>query len=142
MNIITNGFLDSLASNSIIPLILQPARTASHSNTLMDNTFSNVIDSYIMSGNLTATISDHLPHFSIIRNVFGNISSNESNICERDWSKFDGENFILDYFSVDWENLLKTDDNSTRMYSDKINTLLDTYAPLKRIDKNLSLNLG
>ena len=56
-----------------------------------------------------------------------------------DWSKLDRENFILDYFSVDWEDLLKTDelnaDNSTRMYLDKINMLLDTYAPLKRIDK-------
>ena len=34
---------------------------------------------------------------------------------------------------------MKTDelnaDNSTRMYLDKINMLLDTYAPLKRIDK-------
>ena len=26
-------------------------------------------------------------------------------------------------------------DNSTKMYSDKINMLLDTYAPLKRINK-------
>ena len=49
------------------------------------------------------------------------------------------ENFILDYFSVDWEDLLKTDelsaDNSTRMYLDKINILLGTYAALKRINK-------
>ena len=29
----TNEFLDSLASNSFIPLILQPARITSHSNT-------------------------------------------------------------------------------------------------------------
>ena len=71
--------------------------------------------------------------------MFGNISDNKSNIYERDWSKFDQENFILDYFSVDWEDLLKTDelnaDNSTRIYLDKINMLLDTYAPLKRINK-------
>ena len=39
--------------------------------------------------------------------MFGNILSNKSNIYERDWSKFDQENFILDYFSVDWEDLLK-----------------------------------
>ena len=49
--------------------------------------------------------------------------------------KFDQKSFILDYFSVDWEDLLKPDelnvDNSTRMYLDKINMLLDTYAPLK-----------
>ena len=42
--------------------------------------------------------------------MFGNISGNKSNIYERDWSKFDWENFILDYFSVDWEDLLKTDE--------------------------------
>ena len=63
-----------------------------------------------MSGNLTAAIFDHLPQFSIILNMFGNISGNRSNIYERDWSKFDPKNFILGYFSVDWEDLLKTDE--------------------------------
>ena len=135
----TNEFLDSLASNSFIPLILQPTRITSHSNTLIDNVFSNVIDPDIISGNLTTTISDHLRQFSIILNMFDNISGNKSNIYEQDSSKFDRENFILDYFSVDWEDLLKTDelnaDNSTRMYLDKMNMLLDIYAPLKRINK-------
>ena len=56
----TNEFLDALASNSFIPLILQPTRITSHSNTLIDNIFSNVIEPDITSGNLTATISDHL----------------------------------------------------------------------------------
>ena len=135
----TNEFLDSLASNSFIPLILQPTRITSHSNTLIDNIFSNVIELDIISGNLTATISDHLPQFAIIPNIFSNISGNKYNIYERDWSKFDRENFILDYFSVDWEDLLKIDklnaDNSTKIYLDAINMLLDTYAPLKRINK-------
>ena len=94
----TNEFLDSLASNSFIPLMLQPTRITGHSNTLIDNTFSNVIDPDIISGNLTATISDHLPQLSIIPNMFGNISGNKSNIYEQDWSKFGQENFILDYF--------------------------------------------
>ena len=120
-----------------IPLILQPTRITSHSNTLIDNIFSNVIEPDIRSGNLTATISDHLPQFAIIPNIFGNISGNKYNIYERDWSKFDQENFILDYFSVDWEDLLKIDklnaDNSTKMCLDAINMLLDTYAPLKEL---------
>ena len=105
----TNEFLGSLASNSFIPLILQPTRIASHSNTLIDNILSDDIHPDTISGNLTATISDHLPQFSIIPNMFGNVSGNKSNIYEWDWSKFDQENFILDYFSVDWEDLLKTD---------------------------------
>ena len=132
-----NEFLDSLASNSFVPLILHPTRIISHSNTLIDNIFSNIIDPDIISGNLTATISDHLPQFSIIPNMFGNIPGNKSNIYERDWSKFDRENFILDYFSVEWEDLLKIDelnaDKSTKKFLDKINMLLDTYAPLKRV---------
>ena len=88
---------------------------------------------------MKATISDHLPQFAIIQNMFGNISGNKSNIYGRDWSKFDQENFFLDYFSVDWEDLLKIHeldvDNSTKIYLDKINMLLDTYAPLKKINK-------
>ena len=108
---LTNEFLDSPASNSYILLILQPTRITGHFNTL----------------------TDHLPQFAIIHNVFGNISGNRSNIYERGWSKYDQENFILDYFSVDWENFLKIDElNSTKMYLDKINMLLDTYALLQR----------
>ena len=49
------------------------------------------------------------------------------------------ENFILDYFSVVWEDLLKIDelnaDNLTKIYLDEINMLLDTYVPLKKINK-------
>ena len=44
--------------------------------------------------NLTATISDHLPQFAIVPNMFGNTLGNKSNIHERDWSKFDRENLM------------------------------------------------
>ena len=44
-------------------------------------------------------------------------------------------NFTLNYFSIDWGDLLKIDelnvDNSTQKYLEKINILLDTYAPLE-----------
>ena len=59
----TNEFLDSLASNSFIPLILQPTRITSHSNTFIDNIFSNSIEPDIISGNLTAIISDFWQYF-------------------------------------------------------------------------------
>ena len=88
---------------------------------------------------MTATISDRLPEFAIIPNIFGNISENKYNTYERNWSKFDQENFIVEYFSVDRMGLLKIDelnaDNSTKMYLDTINMLLDTYELLKRINK-------
>ena len=66
--------------------------------------------------------------------MFGNIPGNKSSIYESDWPKFDQENFIPDYFSVDWEDLLKINeinaDNLTKIYLHKINILLDTYVPL------------
>ena len=135
----TNEFLDSLASNSFLLLILKRTRITSHYNTLKDNIFWNVIDPDIIPGNRTATISDHLPQFAIVSNMVYNISGNKHNNYERDWLKFDRENFILVYFSDDWEDLLKIDElnaeNSIQIYLDKINMLLDSYAPLKRINK-------
>ena len=54
------------------------------------------------------------------------------------------ENFILDYFFVEWEDFLKIDelnaDKSTKKFLDKINMLLDTYALLKRVKKKAYKN--
>ena len=48
--------------------------------------------------------------------------------------------FLTIFLLTDWEDLSKIDklnvDNSTQMYFDKINTLLETYASLKRIHKS------
>ena len=57
-------------------------------------------------------ISDHLPQFMIVINIFCNPPSNKANIFERDWSNFDQENFILDYFSIDWNVAIKLDDQN------------------------------
>ena len=102
----TNQFLDSLASNSYVLYIIQPSRHTSHSRTFIDNIFSNVISKDITSGNITATISDHLPQFLVSPNTFANPLSNKSNVFERDWPKFDQGTFILDYIDIDWPNLL------------------------------------
>ena len=62
-----------------------------------------------MSGNITATIFDHLPQFLFVPNILSNPSTQKSNYYERDWSKFKQENFILDYFERDWTDLLQID---------------------------------
>ena len=95
----TNDFLDSLASTSLLPYILQPTQLTSDSKALTDNIFCNLTSHKVISGNITATTSDHLPQFLIAPNVFANPSSNKFNIFERNWSNFNQENFILDYFS-------------------------------------------
>ena len=85
-----NEFLDSLASNSIKPLILQSTEITSYSYSLKDNIFLNVFDLDIISAQLSATISNHLPKFSIISNMLDNISGNKSDNFDRlvqIWSK-------------------------------------------------------
>ena len=131
----TYEFLDSLASNSFLPYILQPTRK----KTLIDNIFTNVILPDSISGNVTATISDHLPQFLIAPNIFFKPPSNKSNIYERDWSTFDPENFILDHFSINWNETLKIEEQnincSTEIFLNKINELLDNFAPFKKTNK-------
>ena len=124
---------------SFLPYILQPTRITSHSKTLIDNIFTNITLPDSISGNLTATISDHLPQFLIVPNIFSNPPSNKSNIYERDWSNFDQDNFILDYFSINWNETMKIEEQninySTEIFLNKINELLDNFAPFKKISK-------
>ena len=63
----TNDFLDLLTSNSLLPLILRPTRVTTHSKTLIDNIFTNIINHENISGNITCSISDHLAQFTIFK---------------------------------------------------------------------------
>ena len=113
---LTNEFLDSLSSHLFLPHITQPSRIRDSSKTLIDNIFSNTLIENTILGNLTATTSDHLPQFIILPDIFPNPPSNKSNIYERDWSNFVQENFILDYFSVDWNSLINNDKDANLFY--------------------------
>ena len=50
-------------SNMFFLLITQPTRITSNSATLIDNIFTNNLDTYSFSGLLFTDISDHLPIF-------------------------------------------------------------------------------
>ena len=54
----------------------------------------------MISGNSTTAISDNLRKLLISPNIFADPSSNKSKIFERDWSNFDQENSVLDYFDI------------------------------------------
>ena len=135
----TNEFLDSLPSNSFLSYTLKPTRITCQSKILIDNIFTKVILPPSVSRNLRATISDHLPHFLIVPKIFFNIPSNKFNIYGSNWSKFDRENFILDYFSIDWSKTLKIEEQnivySTEIFLNKISELLDNVEPVKKTNK-------
>ena len=128
----TNDFLDSLASNSFIPYILHPTRITNHSKTLIDNIISNCISPDIISGNITATISDHLPQFSFVPNILSNPPTQKSNYYEKNWSKFKQENFILNYFDKDWADFLQVDQQNVNL---SLDSFLDVHTPLRKVNK-------
>ena len=112
-------------------------------------TYFPILSPDIISDNITATISDHLPQFSFVPNILSNPSTQKSNYYERDWSKFKQGNFILDCFDKDWANLLQTDQQNVTLSLDSflnnINSILDVHAPFKKlinINESLRQNPG
>ena len=63
----------------------------------------------------------------------------QSNILEKDWSKFKKENFILDYFDKSWSEILKLDQQNLNLsldsYLDHMNAILDIRASYKKVSK-------
>ena len=133
---LTNKFLDTFFSHMLLPHIVQPTRTRNNSKTLIENIYSNAITPNNISGNITATILEHLPQFLIDPDIFFNPPSTKLNIFEKDWSKFEQENFLLDYLSLDWENLIKSNNGSVDQFFvsflTRFNSILDLYASLKK----------
>ena len=111
--------------------ILQLTRLTSHFKTLIDNIFSNVISHEVISGNITATISDYPPQILFVPNVLSNPSCQKSNIYERDRSKFVQQNFFIEYFEKDWSDVLQIDqqgfDLSINSFLDNMNSVLDEH---------------
>ena len=122
-----------------VPNIVQPSRITSHSKTLIDNIFSNYISQETVSGDLTATIWDHLLRFLITSHISSNVPNRKTNILERDWSRFNHEEFIVEYFSGDWSHTLKLQNNnvdaSFQYFFDCMNKILDNHALFKKITK-------
>ena len=105
----SSSFLDILGSNLILPQIVLPTRITNASSTLIDNIFSSVSDCPNISGNICASISDHLPQFCI----FGSTKSSDSgkgDVYKQKWSQFDQENFILDFLEIDWNSSFESCD--------------------------------
>ena len=101
----TNEFIDSLFYR-YQPYILHPTRVTGHSQTIIDNIFSNYASKETMCGNLTFTISDNLPKVLSVPPMFSYNRAKNFNNFERSWKKFNQEKFIMNYFDKDWSNIL------------------------------------
>ena len=136
----TGHFFDILTSNLMVPYITLPTRITTSSTTLIDNIFSNSLNSRDgVSGNLTSKMSDHYAQFLIIASNCHKVSS-KHNQYKRDTKNFDRDNFILDLLDIDIGNNIDIDkeepNQSFNLLENELNKLLDKYMPLKKLTKS------
>ena len=136
----TTNFLNDITSNLFVPHITVPTRITSHSQTLIDNIFSNFTEfTSFISGNLTTSISDHLPQFLLLPNIKDHSIPRSHNLHKRNMKLFNENNFLSDINNIDWDaeiELNKNDANlSINNFYSTISVILDKYAPLKNFPK-------
>ena len=139
----TSDFFDLLMSNFLLPTILLPTKINNGPDTLIDNIFSNRYSPDIISGNLTISISDHLPSFCIFPKHNQNHLPKKHNIYKRDRTNFkDNADFMLfreDFLKIDWLDKLEIEkqdvNHSFNAFYEQIEKLMDKYLPLKKISK-------
>ena len=130
VDVTTSQFFDTITSNLFVPHITCPTRITNTTSTL-DNIFSNSLNFMDgITGNLAINISDQF--------------TKKHNLFKRDKENFDRENFILDLLEINWVNIISIDKNhpnhSFNSFETKINSLIDTYLPLKKLT-NKEINL-
>ena len=131
--------INNLNSNFLLPLIFLPIRI-SKTSTLIHNSFSNLTSlEEIESGNVTSTFSDHLPQFIFYQMFFSKVPVAKSNIQRPDWKKFESSKCISDFNQINWEQILCNENNdvnfSMNEYLSKIDSLLDTHVPIKKLSQ-------
>ena len=129
--------MDTVTSNLFVPHIIHPTRITPHSKTLIDNIFSNSQNfSQGKSGNLTISISGHFAQVLIIPLDIGYVPK-KINLYKRDTKNFEREKFFLDLISIDWDAVLKLENENPNQsfndYSITLNTLVDKYMPLRKV---------
>ena len=134
----TSEFLGFLASNCFLNYILQPTRITSPSKTLIDSIFTNVILPDSISGNLTGTISDHLPQFLIVPNISLTLLSTSKIFMREIGLTLIKKILFLIIFPWIGMKLTTEEQNidySTEIVLNEVNKLLDNFAPCEKPTK-------
>jgi hypothetical protein len=134
----TFEFFDTMMSNLLLPTITLPTKINRGNNSLIDNIFTNHLHPDTKSGNITINLSDgHLPSFLIIPKQKQNHLPKKHNIISHNPKNFDKDDFILDYFSIDCDEVIdatRKDANfAMENFITKFNELLDKHLPLRKM---------
>ena len=135
-----NYFLENTLSKNFIPQITHSTMITEKAATLIDNIITNSYkhNSNCLSGNMTTSISDHLPQFLIIQNLKQpSFNQNPPPISFRDYKKFNKEAFKTELSELDWSFVTQNNDINLgfETFLRFINKTLDKNAPIKTVKK-------
>ena len=131
----TSVFFNKMMLNFLLPVISIPTKIYTVKDTLIDNIFKNEFSPYLISGNFTEDISDHLPSFLIIpKNILKKLPKNHT-IYTRDLNKVDNENFFLELLAIDMV-VISSNPNANDAFNnlfESTSKVIDDYFPLRKI---------
>uniref|UniRef100_A0A3Q3BKX6 Reverse transcriptase domain-containing protein n=1 Tax=Kryptolebias marmoratus TaxID=37003 RepID=A0A3Q3BKX6_KRYMA len=118
-------FINSMHSLNLYPMISRPTRITSHNATVIDNIFTNITNREIMGGILITDVSDHLPIFTIYKDVQS--STKDIIIKEKiiDTSRKALDKLKDDLKKQNWKNVYVDDVN--KAYDVFMNIVEDLY---------------
>ena len=111
----------------------------------MDNILinNNILNCYIVSGNITTSISDHLPQFIVLDSIFDtSTDKGSSQIFYGNFKNFNQENLSNDINGINWT--FATENNDINLgfetFLRLIDEAIDNNVPVKKyIRKKLKL---
>ena len=131
-------FVDNMYSYGYYPLIVYPTRVTVSTSTLIDNIFTNMLDSRMRSGILVNDISDHLPifTFNMNTNIKNNVKQNISScIYTRQSSVSNVNKFIQSLENIDWGDVYDTTDidHAYNKFVEKYSDAYNTACPIVKV---------
>ena len=99
-------YFNMLTSNNILPHITIPTRITNKSSTLIDNIFTNITSSNPTSGNLTLSVSDHLPQFFIIPDKNKKPIPKKHSIYRRNLKNINSKKLLEDFSNTNWDEII------------------------------------
>ena len=106
----TKNFVDMMFSLGLYPLIDKPTRITDHIATLIDNMFTNELDSKINSWLLRSDISDHLPIFAVCKYPDINRISNQKHTPIRQTDKNCVDALKNELLLQNWDDVMGSTD--------------------------------
>lgn len=133
-----DDYMSRMYSMSLFPVITRPSRITSHSATLIDNIFTNNMESTNVSGLLICDITDHLPVFTMYEDNSNNQKLPQKYRYIREKTHESINALYNDLMEQDWNAVYSKNDVDTAfdIFLEIFTLAYNKNCPIRQISKN------